>query len=357
MNAVRVAERLDPARFHLSFACFNAGGALRSRILDAGLSIDEFPVGSLQGPGFIREGRRFRAFLRREQVDVVHAHDRYANIFAAPWARLARTPAIITSKRWGNISRVHGVGNRVAYRLAHRVLGNSNAVGASLSTQDGVAPSRVVVIPNFVDDHAFVAPSDAWMASMRAELALAPDALVVGIVANLRAIKDHATLLRAIAEIAPQFPSLALVIIGAGDQREPLAALAESLQLSNVVRFAGNRPNQPNPHFLFDVSVLTSTSEGFPNSIVEAMAAGRPVVATEVGGVPDAVTDGRTGLLVPARDSAALARALASVLADAPRREAMGLAGRERARADFAAAEVIHLVESLYESMLHGRVA
>ncbi|MEO7458365.1 MAG: glycosyltransferase [Gemmatimonadaceae bacterium] len=357
MNAVRVAEGLDPARFDLSFACFDDTGALSGRVRAGGFPIDVFPVGSLQGPGFFTQGRRFRRYLRDHAVDVVHAHDRYANIFAVPWARLARTPAIIASKRWGSISARHGVGNRLAYRLAHLVLANSRAVGASLSVEDGVGSERVVVVPNFVDDVAFEPPPEAWRTDLRRELSLADDALVVGIVANLRAIKDHATLLHAIAALRSRFPALVLVAVGAGDQRAPLEQLAASLGIADVVRFAGSRPNRPNLNFLFDLSVLTSISEGFPNSLVEAMAASRAVVATSVGGVADAVTHGETGLLVPPRDPAQLAEAMASLLGDRAARARMGAAGLAKAQRDFGAPQVLHNIEALYERMLTPRVA
>jgi glycosyltransferase involved in cell wall biosynthesis len=355
MNAVRVAERLDPALFKLSVACFRGDGLLRHRFDAAGIDVQVFPVRSLYGRGMLDEGLRFARFLRRERVDVVHAHDRYANIFAVPWARLAGTPAIIASKRWGSIGRAHGIGNRLAYRLAHRVLGNSDAVGESLVATEGVARKRVVVIPNFVDDVAFAAPSPEWIAEMREALSLPASARVVGIVANLRAIKDHRTLIEAVAQLRPKHPELVLVMIGAGPERAALEARVAELGIGDMVRFAGTRPNLPNPHRLFDVSVLCSLSEGFPNTIVEAMAAGRPVVATSVGGVPDAVRDGYNGILIGVGDVSALAASLDRLLGDPYLRSNMGLAGQEMARSRYTAAAVVPTVARLYEEMLAPR--
>ena len=355
MNAVKVAERLDRNRFDLSVACFRGDGALRPRFDAAGIPVRVFPVRSLYGASAVREGWAFARFLRREHVDVVHAHDRYANVFAAPWARLAGTPALITSKRWNSISRVHSAGNRLAFALSHRVLGNSSRVGQSLVETEGVPQRRVVVIPNFVDDDAFLRPSDVWLAERRAQLDLAAGTPVVGIVANLRAIKDHATLLRAIARVREEIPSVVLVLMGSGDQLGPLQALAAELGIAGAVRFGGAWPNLPNPHFLFDVSVLSSLSEGFPNTLVEAMAAGRPVVSTLVGGVPDAVEDGVNGRLVPARDAEAMSAVLKVLLRDAETRRSMGAEGLSIARSRFAAASVMPLVERLYEDLLQGK--
>ena len=353
MNAVRVAERLDRARFRLSVACFSDAMALRERFLDAGIPIDVFPIGKLYGTTMLRSGVDFVRFLRRERVDVVHAHDRYANMFAVPWARLAGVPRVIASKRWGSTSRAHGIGNRGAYRLAHMVLGNSGTVGRSLTAEDGVPPSKVVVVPNFVDDAAFDPSPPGWLERMREELAIPEGALVVGIVASLRTIKDHGTLLRAVAALRERFPQLVLVMMGWGAARPDLEALVLQLGIGHMVRFAGIHPNLPNPHRLFDVSVLCSLSEGFPNTIVEAMAAARPVVATEVGGVPDAVSDGVNGLLVPARDHVALAERLGRLLADPALRAEMGLSGQAIARQQFTAGHVVPMVEALYS----GRAA
>ncbi len=351
MNAVRVAERLDPERIALSVACFRGDGDLRPRLDAAGIPVHVFPLQGLLSLSMVRAGRAFLRHLRDEHVDVVHAHDRYANMFAIPWARLAGTPALVASKRWGNISRGHGTGNRFAYRLAHRVLANSERVGQSLTTEDGVPPDRVVVIPNFVDDAAFDVPSAQWTREQRRALDVPDDALVIGIVANLREIKDHRTLFEAIARIAPRFPTLVLVLVGSGPYRPALEARVAALDLGHIVRFAGARPNLPNLHRVFDVSVLCSWSEGFPNSIVEAMAAERPVVATSVGGIPDAVEHEHTGVLVPARDVAALAAALERLLASPSLRAEMGRRGLERASLRFTAAVVLPSVTDFYAQL------
>ncbi len=169
-------------------------------------------------------------------------------------------------------------------------------------------------------------------------------------------IKDHATLLRAASLVSLEFPRLHLVLVGRdAGELAPLRALAAELGIADRVRFAGARPSQPSPHHLFDVSALTSVSEGLPNSLLEAMAAGKPVVATRVGAVADAVVDGETGLLVPAREAAAVARALRSLLADRELCERMGAAGRERARAGFSRSAAIDRLMTLYYELAERR--
>ena len=142
------------------------------------------------------------------------------------------------------------------------------------------------------------------------------------------------------------------MVVGQGPELDNLRRLASELGLARVVRFAGLRPQVPSFHFLFDVSVLSSVSEGFPNTLVEAMAAGRPIVATDVGGVRDAVRDRENGLLVPPRAPDAFADALRTLLRDAGLRQRMGAAGAARARAEFHAEHVVGSLEHLYDRLL-----
>jgi glycosyltransferase involved in cell wall biosynthesis len=351
LNAVRLAETLDPAQFRISMACFG-DGPLRGRLEAAGIPIHIYRLRSLYGIGMVKQGLRFARFLRDEQVDVVHSHDRYANLFCMMWGRYAGVRGLIASKRWGTSMRItHKVTNRLAYRLAGRVLGNSTQVGESLATVERVPRERIVVVPNFVDDHAFDVASSESLDALRRELDVPPSALVVGIVARLHPVKDHATLIKAIALLKPQFPALLLVLIGSGPLRADLEALAAAEGVESIVRFAGLRTPPPNLHSIFDVSVLCSLSEGFPNTIVEAMAAGRPVVGTNVGGVPDAVREGVNGRLVPAQDPAALAAALAPLLRDPALRQRLGAAGQRIARDEYSAATILPRLGALYETL------
>ena len=155
---------------------------------------------------------------------------------------------------------------------------------------------------------------------------------MVGIVARLSPVKDHGTLLRAIASLREQIPALHCVLIGDGPERSAIEGLAESLGIREIVHLAGERSQPPNLHGLFDVSVLCSTSEAFPNSVLEAMAAARPVVATDVGGTPDAIRQGTTGLLVPPSDPSRLAEAILRLHEEPALRTKLGNAGCAAAR-------------------------
>ena len=350
LNAVRTAEALDPERFDVRILTLSGDGPLLERCRDSGIPTRVFPVGSLMGPGVLREGARLVEYLRDEGVDVVHAFDIFGNIFAIPCARLAGVPLVLGSRRWwkrsvrGRVLRAH----RFACRFAHRVVANSDEVGRFLVEEDGVPPDRVTVITNFLEEEAFAAPDAQWLDSTREELRLRAADLVVGCVARLVPVKDHVTLLRAFASVLEEQPNARLVLVGDGPEGTRLESLADELGVRAAVRFAGRRPRSPSCHHLFDVSALTSTSEGFPNTVLEAMAAGRPVVATRVGGTADAVRHGETGLLVPPGNVEMLTAALDSLLRNADLRKRMGAGGRQRALAVFAQDRVLARIEELY---------
>jgi glycosyltransferase involved in cell wall biosynthesis len=356
LNAVRTAERLDRRRFDLRVVCLSGDGPLTERYRALGVPIVSLPLHSLYGTSMVACGLRFASYLRSEGVQVVHAHDMYSNIFVTPWSRLARTPVVIVSRRWWNSlpNRKLQLGNLVAFRMADAVLANSPTVARSVEMTERVRSDRVWVVTNFVDEEAFVALSEQQRLLTRTEWGVAPGAVVIGCVARLVPIKDHATLLRAFALLREQHVNTHLVLVGDGETRADLEALAVSLGIADTITFVGELRTGQNQHRAFDISTLCSLSEGFPNSLVEAMAAGMPIVATDVGGVPDAVTHGENGLLVQPRNPEALSRALAVLVDNAPMRRTMGDIGRSRAHERFRAQAAVGSLETMYASLLAG---
>lgn len=351
LNAVRTLELLDRSRFDLTLVTMAAGGPLRERVERAGVPIHAFPVPNLYGRSAMRQAARLVRLFRRLRPDVVHCHDCYTNIFAAACARAAGVPLVITSRRWWTAlpRPVYAIGNRLAYRhLSHRVLANSEAVARLVRDTEGVDAGRVATVPNFLEDEAFEVMPETARRRLLDDLGVPVGAFVVGCVAKLRAEKDLGSVIRALVALRPRVPDAHLVLVGDGPMEGELRALAASLGAADRVHFAGYRPNRPNPHALFDVSVLASLHEGFPNTIIEAMAVGRPVVATNVGGVPDVVQDGVTGTLVPPAAPERLADALAELAADPGRRRSLGDAGRSHVSARYRADAVLARLEALY---------
>ncbi len=352
LNAVRTAEALVRKGVELEVAALQGEGPLRERYDAAGIKVHGFPLANLYGAGALRQGLRFASLVRNGRFDVVHCHDIYTNIFAGFWARRGGAPAVIASRRWGldSTQRRLDTLNRVAQRRSSRVLANSDEV-AGMVRREGVSEGRVSVVPNFLEPGAFIAPVAPEIAAWRSGLGIPQDAVLLGIVARLAPVKDHDSLVRAVAQLAPRFSQLHLAIIGDGPLRATVERLARELGIGARVRFTGLVPHRPNVNHYLDLAALSSLSEGFPNTIAEAMAAGRAVVATAVGGVRDVVLDGETGTLVPAGDTAALAEALAARLADPVGTARMGSRGREVAVERFSEEGVISRLIALYQEL------
>jgi glycosyltransferase involved in cell wall biosynthesis len=360
LNAVRTAERLDRRRFALSVVCFRENGPLMARYKDAGIPVHAFPMTSLLGTESIRQAGRLIRLFRKEETEIVHSHDAYTSVYGTMCARLAGVRGVIASRRSWNSPHLQGRimrANRVAYRFADRVVGNSPSVSRLVEAEGGVSASRIVTIPNFLDPEAFEPMAAEDRRRMLDELGVPESAFVVGIVARLSRVKDHGTLLRAVASLRDRIPALHCVLVGDGPERGAIEAQAASLGIADLVHLAGERAQPPNLHGLFDVSVLCSTSEAFPNSVLEAMAAARPVIATDVGGTPDAVREGTTGLLVRPSDPSRLADAILRLYSEPALRVKLGNAGCAAARADYGADAVIRKVEALYTQLAGRAVA
>ena len=354
LNAVRTAEALDPERFELCLMHPQADGPLRNRYENLGVRMFPLQIKNLYSPKTFLQGFCVAKFLRDWGADVVHTHDIYTNIFYVPWARLFGVGKIIASRRWWyDAPRPELVTmNRWACRLAHRILANSGEVAKLLAREEGVQLDKIVEIPNFLAVTAFDPVDEASRIAQRRAWGVPDDAFAIGIVARLAPVKNHALLLMALTKLGPQFH---LVLVGDGPSRSELAQLAHQLNIEHRVHFAGEVISPLNLHQFFDASVLCSLNEGFPNSVIEALAAARPVVATPVGGVVDVVADGVTGLLVPLGDHTQLAGALRMLEADPLLRTRIGGVGREAVREKFHQEIVIGKLSALYETLADYR--
>jgi glycosyltransferase involved in cell wall biosynthesis len=327
--AGRLARRLA-GRFRFVFACLDAIGSLGERLRADGFAVHL--VGRRPGLDW-RCPLRLAAVLRGEHVDVVHAHQ-YTPFFYAMAARLRgpRRPIVFTEhgRHQPDRRRPRRVwANRLLVSGRDRLFAVGDAVRRALIDHEGLPAGRVGVIFNGIDLAAF---GSADRAAARAAMGAAGDELVILQVARLDYLKDHATAVRALARFTVGQPHARLVLVGDGPERPAIEALARELGVAGRVRLLGARSDVPRLLSGADVLLLSSVSEGIPLTPIEAMAAGLPVVATDVGGVGEVVVDGETGLLAPARDDAALAVHLARLAGDAGLRRRFGEAGRARAR-------------------------
>jgi glycosyltransferase involved in cell wall biosynthesis len=356
LNAVRTAEALDHDRIELHIFHLSTRGPLCSRYERLGVRMTHVPISNLYSPRTAVQGIRLARLLRRENVDVVHSHDIYSNIFFVPWARMLTGCSIIASRRWWYEAPRPGLVtvNRWTSALAHRVVANSSGVAQLLAREENVPTEKIVEIPNFLAESAFVVADEGARIAQKRAWGLPEGAFAIGIVARLSPVKNHALLLKAVAHLDARFH---LVVIGDGPSRAELEERARQLRIESRVHFAGEVVSGHNLHECFDVSVLCSLSEGFPNSVIEAMAAARAVVATPVGGVTDAITHGVTGMLVSVDDPAPLVDALRMLESDPQLRARLGKTAREAVRAKFRQDIVIEKLSALYERLSELRRA
>jgi L-malate glycosyltransferase len=343
---IELVRRLDGARFAVHVACFHREGAWLSRVLERATSVVEFPIQGFARPETAWQLRSFARWCRRERIAVVQTCDLYANTFGLPGAALAGVPVRIGSRRELNPDKTRWQirAQRTAYRCAARVVANSRAAGQMLQ-QEGLAPESIAVIPNGVDLGAYIDRT--------------PSAQIQRIVtvANLRPEKGHETLIASAAALVRSYPHLRFQIVGEGPRKHELQDLAAARGVSQHVEFLGHSDDVPSVLAAADVFVLPSRSEAFPNSVIEAMAAGLPVIASAVGGLLDLIDHDRTGLLVPPSDAEALTHALRFLIENPTHAAAIGATARMEIRQRYSFERMVRAFEDLYVSSLERCVS
>jgi glycosyltransferase involved in cell wall biosynthesis len=301
----------------------------------------------------LRSWRRLVLLMRRERIDILHAHKFGSNLWAALLGPFAGVPVVVAHEHTWSFDG--GAGRRLLDRgvIARRcdiVVAVSREDRRRMISMERLKPEDVVYIPNGIPPLPL--PEGELR---RTDLDLEEDDLVVGTVGVLREQKALDVLVKAAAMLRGEFPCLRVLIVGTGGQRRALEHLINELGLQRTVRLLGARTDVPALLRTFDLAVCSSNFEGTPLTILEYMEAGLPVVSTRVGGVPDLVEDGVTGLLVDPGDPAALAGALAELLGDRERRAEMGLKGQERRRREFDIDVTVERIERLYEEIYRGK--
>lgn len=292
---------------------------------------------------------RLAAAVARGRFGVVHTHLLHADLYGRPAARLAGTRVVSTYHCDDPFHLIRGIRqiDAVTARLCSRIICISCAVRDFVRDRLGVPPDRLDVIYYGLQTPDTVqGPSQ-----LRTSLGIGPDAPLIGIVARLTAQKGHQYLLEAMRTVAERVPSVRLVIVGDGELRQDLERACAKLGLEGRVCFLGYRPDAAQLMREFDIFVLPSLFEGLGMVFLEAMAAAKPIVATRISAIPEIVLDGETGLLVPPRDSAALAEALYELCANPGRGVQLGSRGRERLERVFTVEGMIEATARVYDTV------
>lgn len=301
---------------------------------------------------------RVERVLRRLKIDVVQPFLTPATLFGLLPALLCRTPVKIVTERLAQRREVLGQSlyrnvEDLLSRFADQAVANSEA-GRKYLIQRHINPKKTKVIYNGLNLNRLNSNRDS-VEKIRQELGVPAAGNVVGIVARLFTQKHHATFLRAAAIVIHSAPDTRFALIGDGPLRDNLENLNRELGLTEKAVFFGEQEDVGTYYASFDIAVLTSEAEGCSNSLLEAMAQGKPVVATDVGGNRELIEHGKTGLLVPFGDSEAIAEAVLSLINNPDLAAAMGQKAKADVYSRFSVAHMVEQYESLYEESLYCR--
>jgi glycosyltransferase involved in cell wall biosynthesis len=345
----------ESGNYRVRVSCLDGQGVLRGEVERLGLGeIQSYPLTSFYDRNAVVQLKRFARYLKDSKTDVIHTHDFYTNIFGMTAAALAHVPVRIASRRQSAVrAAVKRLLERRAYGLAHAVIANCEEVRDQL-VREGVPVEKIVTVHNGLEMERVAARPDFVRDEALAKFGLPREdgRRFVTIVANLRTVKDHQTFLRAARRVSEAAPQAAFVIAGEGALLAELHALAARFGLERDTFFTGRCGRLAELLFVSDVCVLSSTSEGFSNSILEYMAAARPVVATDVGGAREAIVEGETGYLVKAGDDEKMALRIVDLLDNPQQARAMGERGQRIVREKFSCEAQLERTEKLYQRLL-----
>lgn len=291
--------------------------------------------------------RQIQDYIQEDAIDLVHTHGYKADLYGYVAAKRAGKPLVATCHNWVGGTAALGIYNR----LDRLVLKRFNAIAAVADAvrerllASGIAPARIKTIANGVDVEAFE----------RSQSVPAPEisgGKIIGVVARLDLQKGFEFLFSAVRELSRSFPGIKVVISGEGPDRQAIEQMIERDGLRNSVVLAGQQSDMPGVYAAMDVFVLPSLNEGLPMTVLEAMAASRPVIATRVGAVPRVVRDGETGLLVNPGDAAALRDAIARLLTDPDLCQRMSTQAHDWVQRNFTSEVMARQYRTMYDQVL-----
>lgn len=354
-QAVELLKRIDLSRFDIRLAALRNRGPLYSEIAYEFPEVPEFPLTSFYDANAVRQLARLRALIRRERIQILHAHDFYAGVIGSVAARLCGTK-IIVSQRHLKLSdrRVHDWGTRFINRLADRIIVNSAAIRDYILASENIESGKITVIRNGLRSPENISDPnlDEQSHSLRHHLGLTADAKLIGCVANLSPVKGHRYFIEAASRVASAESNVHFVLVGEGMLRTEIEKQAASLGIADRVHLLGHRADAATLVSAFDLAVLASLHEGLPNAVMEAMAYGVPVVATSVGGTTELITDGETGYLVEPANAEALAERILFALRNKRESAEMARRGQEKIMEDFGMSKMVDSVEQVYVELL-----
>lgn len=348
---LEICKNSNRDKFDVEVACMHGRGVFVEEFEKAGIKVHSLSPAKwppLYWPGLLR-------LLRSHDPEIFHFHLFGSNLIAKPLAALFGKKALVVHDHCNDAGRGNFLlllADALTNRLAARVIAVSRSIRDFLINQEGMDPDRIVVFSNGIDAQAF-APGDGMKRSQaRIALGLPPEAFVIGGMGRLVAQKNFSRFLDIAARVLSEHPSSFFVIAGTGPQDEELHAKCVSLGIIDRVRFLGHVADRLALYHSFDALLMTSDFEGTPMVLLEAMAAGLPVVASSVDGIAEVCTNNRDALLVAPGDTAGFATSIKQVLEDAALRELLGKNARDTVLDRYEIRKLTARIESLYDEIL-----
>lgn len=353
-HVIRLAAGLRKKGYEVGITCLFREGALAEEARGEGIPLVCLNLPYRWGPATFLS---LRQWLLARRPDILHTYLFGFHFFAGLPARLLKVPVIVSSRREiaGWQKKRHRMLESLGNFFVDRVVCCSKAVEEWTLKKEYIQPERLVTLHNGVDMTRFN-PS-LKNPGFRRNLGIPVNAFVVGTVANIAIEKGYPYLLEAAEQILRENPRLWFLFVGFGPLEKEMKERARQIKGCEQIIFSGARSDIPELMREMDLFVLASIREGFPNVLLEVMAMGKPVVATDVGGIPELIESGTDGLLVPAKNGEALAEALRSLLKDPEKAGALGRSGQEKIRNHFSLDRMVEQYEALYLSLLREKGA
>lgn len=343
---ISFANRLDKKRFNNTICCLDSIGELAEevnegiKVILAGRKVKRFDYSLIF---------KLAQIFKKEKVGLVHTHNMGPLIYGTLAARLAGVPIVINTRH----GRANKKCNRVIWGMNDAIITISEDARREILKWNHINEEKVRVIYNGIEINKFhFSNKQCSVIEIRKELNLQKDTYIIGIVARLAIEKDHKTLIKAFRNIVNSNINAELVIVGGGSCERDLKNIAKKENIMGRVKFLGFRDNIPKILTIFDVFVLSSVMEGISITLLEAMAAGKPVVATNVGGNPEVIVDGVTGFLVPPKKPDEMALSIIKILQESKLAKKMVDAGRKRVEEKFSLDRMVNEYMGIYKEIL-----
>ena len=344
-----LAKHIDASRFEVSICVFYGEGIIGQRLLEEGKKVIFLEHGN---KGILKKIIKVFNLIRKERYDILYLAGYKVNIIGRIIGKIFSC-RIITAQRSTDEhrSKIQNMIDNITTGLSDLYISNTVAARNMLITKKHINPEKITVIYNGIDLNAY---SD--ISADRIKIgALNTNNMVIGVIANLIPYKGHEYFFRSVVEINKEVDNVSILLVGDGVHRNYLENLADSLGIRSQVKFLGIRKDIPELLSCMDIVVLPSLFEGMPNAIMEAMACKKPVVTTNVGGVPELAVDGETAYLVPPREPKLMAEKVIELLKDENKRISFGQKGYERVKTIFSLENMVTSTEAAFERILMDR--